>query len=174
LEEGVAVQSIDAVAKQFGMPMGPLELADTVGLDICLHVGENLSAAFGGEVPMILRQKVAQKRLGRKTNGGFYAYKAGKLITPKADGRGMAPSDIRDRMLLRMLNEAIACLREGVVSDADLIDVGMVFGTGFAPFRGGPLNYARDRGAAEILDCMQRLESLHGPRFSADAGWSDL
>lgn len=174
MEEGVAPTEIDSVAKQFGMPMGPIELADTVGLDICLHVGEILGKAFGGEPSAILREKVAQKRLGRKTNVGFYEYDKDKVITPQSEGVPMPRNDIRDRMILRMLNEAVACLREGIVADADLVDVGMVFGTGFAPFRGGPLNYARDRGVGE---CRRRLEALageYGERFSPDAGWGAL
>ena len=178
LEEGVSAQEIDAVAKNFGMPMGPLELADTVGLDICLHVGEILSGAFGGEVPAVLRQKVAGKRLGRKTNSGFYDYAKGKIKSARksspAETDPLPQADIRDRMLLRLLNEAVACVREGIVADADLVDVGMVFGTGFAPFRGGPLTYARDRGVDEIVSRLKQLEVDHGARFAPDAGWPEL
>lgn len=174
MEEGVAPTEIDSVAKQFGMPMGPIELADTVGLDICLHVGEILGEAFGGEPSPLLREKVAQKRLGRKTKVGFYEYDKGKVIRPQAEGIPMPRNDIRDRMVLRMLNEAVACLREGIVADADLVDVGMVFGTGFAPFRGGPLGYARDRGLDEVRTRLEALAAEHGERFAPDEGWSAL
>ncbi len=174
LEEGVAAETIDTVATNFGMPMGPLALADTVGLDICLHVGEILASAFGGEVPAILRRKVGGKHLGRKTGSGFYDYTKGKAVKRKADGQPMPATDIRDRMILRMLNEAVSCLSEGIVADADLIDVGMVFGTGFAPFRGGPIHYARDRGVEEIITRLKQLESRHGERFSPASGWQQL
>ncbi len=174
LEEGLPARFIDDVAKRFGMPMGPIELADTVGLDICLHVGEILSAAFGGEVPAILRRTVAARRLGRKSGGGFYDYDKGK---PTGGGDGQASAaeaDVRDRMVLRLLNEAVACVREGIVADTDLVDVGMVFGTGFAPFRGGPLRYARDRGLGEVVARLEQLAAEYGERFAPDAGWQQL
>lgn len=172
--EGISPAVIDEAAMEFGMPMGPIELADTVGLDICLHVGEVLAAALGGEVPAILRDKVAQGRLGRKNNRGFYEYKGKRVIRPKREEADLSVRDLRDRMILRMLNEAVACMREGVVTDADLIDVGMVFGTGFAPFRGGPIHYARERGIKEIRGRMQQLNEQYGERFVADAGWDSL
>lgn len=174
LEEGVAARDIDAVAERFGMPMGPLALADTVGLDICLHVGEILSGAFGGEVPAILRQKVADGRLGRKRQAGFYEYDGKRVIALPGRGTQLDALEIRDRMLLRMLNEAVACLREGIVSDADLVDLGMVFGTGFAPFRGGPLAYARARGVDEITARLTAFATRYGPRFVPDPAWSSL
>ena len=174
MEEGVAPTEIDAVAKHFGMPMGPIELADTVGLDICLHVGAILAGAFGGSVPEILRSKVQQQRLGRKTNVGFYEYDKGKVIRPNVATKAPARNEIRDRMLLRLLNEAVAALREEIVADADLVDVGMVFGTGFAPFRGGPLNYARDRGVDEIVRRLNEFTDVHGQRFTPDEGWKAL
>ncbi|MGE0483287.1 MAG: 3-hydroxyacyl-CoA dehydrogenase NAD-binding domain-containing protein [Gammaproteobacteria bacterium] len=171
LDEGVDTAYIDETARAFGMPMGPLELADTVGLDICLHVGEILAAAFGGEVPAALRGQVTRGHLGRKSKQGFYAYGKRRPRAVSKGRRDLSAADIRDRLVLRLLNEAVACLREGIVADADLVDVGMVFGTGFAPFRGGPLNYARERGVREILTRLRQLEAEHGPRFAADAGW---
>lgn len=174
LEEGVSANDIDAAATDFGMPMGPLELADVVGLDICLSVGNVLAAKLGGAVPEVLKQQVAQRRLGRKTSAGFYDYKGSRLIRPKTQGRATPPGDIRDRLWLRLLNTAVACLREGVVTDADLVDVGMVFGAGFAPFRGGPINYARERGVAEVRQRLAQLETQCGERFAADAGWDWL
>ncbi len=118
--------------------------------------------------------KVAQGRLGRKSGQGFYDYKGQKIVRPKADAPEQADHDLRDRMLLRLLNEAVACLREGVVSDADLVDVGMVFGTGFAPFRGGPLHYAHERGVAGIVLRLQQFENQYGERFRPDEGWQTL
>jgi len=174
LDEGVPIEAIDGAARQFGMAMGPLEMADTVGLDICLHVGEILAGAFGGEVPAVLRRHVEQRRLGHKTGAGFYAYAKGKPVRQQGGDSPLAPADIRDRMLLRLLNEAVACLREGIVADADLVDVGMVFATGFAPFRGGPLAYARDRGVPETLGRLRQLEGRYGERFAPDDGWQLL
>ncbi len=174
VEQGTAPAVVDRVAKEFGMPMGPIELADTVGLDICLSVGEVLASSLGGAVPDILRMKVAQGRLGRKSQRGFYDYKGQKIVRPKAEAPDQPENDLRDRMLLRLLNEAVACLREGVVSDADLVDVGMVFGTGFAPFRGGPLHYARERGVHGIVQRLQEFENQHGERFRPDEGWQSL
>lgn len=174
LDEGLAVGEIDQVATDFGMPMGPLELADTVGLDICRSVGEVLAAKLGGESPRILEQMVRQKKLGKKSDEGFYRYKKGKITRPKYELSNLPRADIRDRMILRLLNEAVACLREEVVADADLIDVGMVFGTGFAPFRGGPLNYARDRGIEEVVARLQQLADTVGDRFLPDPGWQEI
>ena len=167
--EGVAFATIDRVATDFGMPMGPIELADTVGLDVCLHVGRILASAFGREAPEAVAELVASGRLGRKSGAGLYEWKDGKAVKAPADAA--TPDDFEDRLILPMLNEAVAILREGVVADADLVDAGVVFGSGFAPFRGGPLQYARSRGAAAVLARLQELETRHGPRFRPDPGW---
>lgn len=174
MEEGIPAVVIDDVATEFGMPMGPIELADTVGLDICLSVGEVLSAKLGGEVPQILRKKVAQGRLGVKVGHGFYEYKGRRAKREKAPSETFAVRDIRDRMMLRLLNEAVACLREGVCTDADLLDVGMVFGTGFAPFRGGPIHYAHERGISEVVKRLEELSVAHGDAFKPDEGWQQV
>ncbi len=174
VEEGVAIRDIDQVARDFGMPMGPLELADTVGLDICLHVGGILASAFGGEVPAVLRNKVAEQRLGRKTAVGFYEYRQGRITAPPGKGLALPTTEIRDRLLQRLLNEAVCALRERVVADADSVDIAMVFGTGFAPFRGGPLTYARDRGVAEVVARLRELAARHGSRFAPDIYWEQL
>jgi 3-hydroxyacyl-CoA dehydrogenase / enoyl-CoA hydratase / 3-hydroxybutyryl-CoA epimerase len=169
-EEGVALRHIDVAAVEFGMPMGPIELADTVGLDVCLHVGKILAQAFNRKAPVRLEELVNAKHLGRKTGRGFYEWRDGKPIKPVSDGRP-APSDITDRMILPMLNESVACLRERVVDEADLLDAGVIFGTGFAPFRGGPLTYARARGLDAIVRRLAELERQHGERFHPDSGW---
>ncbi len=173
LQEGVPAEVIDKAAVKFGMPMGPIELADTVGLDVCLSVADNLTKHFGGEVPERLRQMVKAGELGRKSGKGFYVYKNGKAVKAKASSTDMSP-DLTDRLILRMVNEAVACLREGVVQDADLLDAGMIFGTGFAPFRGGPMHYAKTRGYQDIVARLQEFTDKYGERFKPDAGWQTL
>lgn len=172
LEEGVPPEVIDRAAKKFGMPMGPVELADTVGLDVCLSVAKNLSQHFGGTVPARLEEMVKRGELGRKSGKGFYVYKNGKAIKSDSKMSHETP-DIADRLIMRMLNEAQACLREGVVADADLLDAGMVYGTGFAPFRGGPMNYAKNHGYDAIYQKLEQLEQKYGERFKPDAGWKN-
>jgi 3-hydroxyacyl-CoA dehydrogenase/enoyl-CoA hydratase/3-hydroxybutyryl-CoA epimerase len=172
-EEGVPLRLIDDAAVDFGMPMGPVELADTVGLDVALHVGRILAAAFGKQAPEQVAKLVEAKQLGRKSGRGFYRWVDGKAVKPEA-GTAQPPADLTDRLILPMLNESVACLREGVVEEPDLLDAGVIFGTGFAPFRGGPLTYARSRGIATVVQRLTELEKSHGPRFRPDAGWQSL
>ena len=171
-DEGVPLALIDRVAVEFGMPMGPIELADTVGLDVASHVGKILAEAFGMAVPRGTAELLAAGHLGRKSGRGYYEWRDGRPVKPESAGR--APDDLMDRLVLQYLNEAVACLREGVVEDEDLLDAGMIFGTGFAPFRGGPLHYARARGVPGIVTRLQALASKYGPRFRPDAGWAAL
>lgn len=142
LDEGYQPEVIDSAAKDFGMFMGPVELADTVGLDVCLAVAQNLSQYFSVKIPERLKNMVKENKLGRKTGTGFYVYKNGKAqkqkVSSNADKKAIA-----HRLISRIVQEAQACLDEGVVADADLLDAAMVFGTGFAPFRGGPMTYAK-------------------------------
>lgn len=166
LEEGVRPEAIDEAAKSFGMVMGPVELADTVGMDVCLAVAENLTAHFGGTVPKALRDLVAAGKLGRKSGEGFYRYVNGKPVKQKSSIE-KPDREIANRLILRMVNEAAMCLREGVVSDGDLLDGGMIFATGFAPFRGGPLHYANHFGRDKLNKLFARLETRHGDRFKA-------
>ncbi len=166
LEEGYSAETIDEAALEFGMFMGPVELADTVGMDVCLAVAENLTGHFGGTVPQKLRDMVKEGKLGRKTGEGFYKYKNGKPI--KKSPEIVKDQHIADRLILRMVNESAACLREGVVADADLLDAGMIFATGFAPFRGGPMNYAKDFGSNTLEHLFKTLESKYGERFKVD------
>jgi 3-hydroxyacyl-CoA dehydrogenase / enoyl-CoA hydratase / 3-hydroxybutyryl-CoA epimerase len=170
LQEGIPAVVIDRAAEQFGMPMGPVELSDVVGLDVSLHVGQVLSEAFHREVPQILIELVGQKKLGRKSGEGFYRWKDGKAQKDDA-AHAAIPPDLEDRLILPLLNEAVATLREGIIQDADLLDAGAVFATGFAPFRGGPLQYARDRGIANITQRLNELADRYGERFRPDAGW---
>jgi 3-hydroxyacyl-CoA dehydrogenase/enoyl-CoA hydratase/3-hydroxybutyryl-CoA epimerase len=142
VDEGLAPETLDAAAVAFGMPMGPIELADTVGLDICLAVGKEL-AGESAEVPKKLAELVGAGNLGRKTGRGFYAWKDGKA---KRRSSGAVPADLSAKLMAPYLREARAAVADGVVADADLADAGLIFGTGFAPFRGGPLNYLKEQG----------------------------
>ena len=169
LNEGYSAEVIDEAALSFGMMMGPVELADTVGMDVCLAVAENLTAHFGGTVPEKLRQMVRAGKLGRKSGEGFYRYKNGKPVKHKIS-HATGYKEISDRLILRIVNEAAACLREGVVADSDLLDAGMIFGTGFAPFSGGPMHYASQFGHDKLNELFSRLETQHGERFKADTG----
>ena len=173
-EEGVPLKVIDDAATEFGMPMGPIELADTVGLDICLKVAEILSQHMGGEVPAILRDKVSQKKLGKKSGEGFYTFSKGKPVKPEPDKHYTPAVDLQDRLIMRMLNEVVACLRDKVVENGDLADAGIIFGTGFAPFRGGPVHYIHERGPRQLEKLLENLMHTHGDRFKPDEGWSDL
>jgi 3-hydroxyacyl-CoA dehydrogenase/enoyl-CoA hydratase/3-hydroxybutyryl-CoA epimerase len=143
LDEGHKPETLDAAMEQFGMPMGPAELADTVGLDICLAAGKALAKTT--EVPKVLANKVALGHLGKKTGQGLYRYENGKAVKGQPDAFDAA---LVDALIEPYLREAEAVLREGIVADADLVDAGLIFGTGFAPFRGGPIHYLRTRGQA--------------------------
>ena len=170
--EGVPPAVIDQAATQFGMPMGPILLADTVGLDICLSVAEILAKQFHGAVPERLRELVAAGHLGRKSGRGFYSYKGDKPDAARPDKDHKATKDITDRLMFRYFNEAMACLREGVVADADLLDAGMIFGTGFAPFRGGPMHYIQGNGLPHGQQRLEELETAYGERFHPDPAWT--
>ena len=171
--EGVPGPVLDREAKKFGMPMGPIELADTVGLDVCASVGKELAPFLGLEIPHGLEEKIAANKRGKKDGEGLYVWKEGKPEKPDVDPDYVPPSDIQDRMILPMVNEAIACLAEGVVDDADLLDAGVIFGTGFAPFRGGPIQYVRTEGLAVVRERLAKLEAKHGARFAKKEGWEN-
>ncbi len=172
-DDGVALADIDRAAENFGMPMGPVELADSVGLDVALGVSKVLGDAMGRPIPQKLVDMTEAGQLGRKSGQGFYRWQAGKPVKPEGDPASVAV-DIEARLALPMVNEAVACLHEGVVSEADLLDAGVIFGTGFAPFRGGPLNYARERGLENVVAALEKLAATHGERFSPHEGWSSL
>jgi 3-hydroxyacyl-CoA dehydrogenase/enoyl-CoA hydratase/3-hydroxybutyryl-CoA epimerase len=175
LDERADQLLIDAAAEKFGMPMGPIELADQVGLDICLDVGDMLRSKFGDLLPPTpawLRDKVSKGELGRKTGKGFYTWRDGKAEkAPLPDTGPRVTDEMIDRLVLPMSNVCVACLREGIVDNADVVDGAMIFGTGYAPFRGGPLNYARTRGVDNVVATLRRLEEKFGGRFAPDAGW---
>jgi 3-hydroxyacyl-CoA dehydrogenase/enoyl-CoA hydratase/3-hydroxybutyryl-CoA epimerase len=175
LDEKVDKTVIDAAAEKFGMPMGPIKLADQVGLDICLDVGDMLRSKFGDLLPPTpawLREKVAKGELGRKSGKGFYVWKDGKADKSAASPSTAQPtSEMIDRLILPMSNVCVTCLREGIVDDADVVDGAMIFGTGYAPFRGGPLNYARSRGVENVASTLRAMADKFGGRFTPDVGW---
>jgi len=171
-EEGVELSVIDEVAVAFGMPMGPVELVDSVGLDVALHVSKVLGAGMDATGIDRLSQMVEAGNLGRKSGTGFYEWIDGKAVKPASTSA--APDDAQDRLILPMVNEAVACLADRIVIDPDLLDAGVIFGTGFAPFRGGPLQYARTRGIDEITSRLSELTATYGDRFTPHSGWSEL
>ena len=160
------------------MPMGPIELADQVGLDICLAVGDMLRSKFGDLLPPTpawLRDKVAQRRTRPQDRQGLLCLEgrqgrqgAGLAQCGAADAGNDRPADPADVQRLRRL------LREGIVDDADTVDGAMIFGTGYAPFRGGPLNYARSRGPEKVVEALRALAAKFGGRFTPDAGWDSF
>lgn len=173
MDEGVDKERIDATAKAFGMPMGPVALSDQVGLDICLHVAESLKANLEKPMPEIsarLREKVDAGDTGKKAGQGFYDWSDG-TPRPRAEG---GPDDLTDRLILPMLDACVECLRTGVARNADEVDGAMIFATGFAPFRGGPMHYARARGVQQTRERLTELEKTHGARFVPDPGWKDM
>ncbi|MCW9024732.1 MAG: 3-hydroxyacyl-CoA dehydrogenase NAD-binding domain-containing protein [Gammaproteobacteria bacterium] len=170
-EDGVPLKVIDDEAVNFGMPMGPIELADTVGLDICLKVAEILSQSLDIDVPDILKELVERGTLGKKTGKGFYTFKKGKPVKMQADKDYTPPVDIQERLILRMVNEVVACLRDNVVENEELADAGIIFGTGFAPFRGGPMHYVHERGEQQVYKMLEKLQQRYGKRFQPDPGW---
>ena len=169
--EGVPGPVLDREAKKFGMPMGPIELADTVGLDVCASVGKELAPFLGLEVPPGLDEKLDAGKRGKKDGQGLYVWQDGKPQKPEVDKDYVTPPDVQERMILPMVNEAIACLADGVVDDADLLDAGVIFGTGFAPFRGGPIQYARSEGTDKLKARLEQLAQRYGDRFKPKNGW---
>lgn len=183
LNEGHSPELIDEAALQFGMPMGPIELTDTVGIDVCLSVAKYLLLSNQAELTELpeqyqnmiknLEKRIAQKKLGRKTGEGFYVYKNNKPQKKVFDKKTHPDllNNISNRLILRMINESMACLREEIVETKDFLDAGMIFGTGFAPFRGGPLHYAEQFGIVKIVSALKDLEQKYGERFSPDKAW---
>ena len=172
--EGIPGPVIDKAALAFGMPMGPIELADTVGLDVAASVGKLLAEFLNLPIPSGLDGLLATGKRGRKDGQGFYTWIDGRAQKPEVSKDYRAPDDLTDRLILPFLNEAVACLHEGVVADQDLLDAGVIFGTGFAPFRGGPITHIRTEGAAKLKARLQQLADRHGPRFAPRPGWDVL
>jgi 3-hydroxyacyl-CoA dehydrogenase/enoyl-CoA hydratase/3-hydroxybutyryl-CoA epimerase len=140
-ERGMAKEALDKAAEVFGMPMGPVELADTVGLDVGLGVMETLGGEDATEDAKVLKAFVDQGKLGKKSGEGFYTWKKGKPVKDKDAVEGVNLKSLGEELMQPYLDECLACLADGIVEDRDALDAGMIFGTGFAPFRGGPLYY---------------------------------
>lgn len=177
LVEGSRIETIDRAMTSFGLPVGPLALLDQIGLDTAAHVGEVLRAAFGkraaGETTL-LTSMVGAECLGRKSGRGFYRWKDGRREQPdpevysrlgRVPERALPTETIEERMVLAMVNEAALCLEEGVVREPRDVDVAMVMGTGFPPFRGGLLRWADAAGIPVVTDRLSRLADAHGERF---------
>ncbi|GLQ97570.1 3-hydroxyacyl-CoA dehydrogenase NAD-binding domain-containing protein [Dyella mobilis] len=169
--EGVPGPVLDKQAKNFGMLMGPIELADTVGLDVCAAVGKELAPFLGLELPPGLEDKLQAGKRGKKDGQGLYTWQDGKPQKPEVDPDYTPPPDLQDRMILSLINEAVACLGDEVVDDADLLDAGVIFGTGFAFFRGGPIQYVRAEGAENVRQKLDVLAKRYGERFTPKNGW---
>lgn len=175
MQEGHAPETIDAAAEAFGMPVGPATLADQVGLDVGIAVADSLKANLEKPLPVppdTLRAKVTAGDLGRKTGKGIYAWKDGEA--QKARSFAKPTQEMTDRLILPMIDACLECLRQGVVADEDVVDGAMIFGAGFAPFRGGPIHYAREAGAQTLKTRMDELAAIHGERFRPDQGWDRL
>ena len=172
LDEGHDKVAIDRAALAFGMPLGPVTLADQVGLDICLEVGRSLRDGLDtpvADTPGWLREKVEKGETGKKAGKGLYDYDSEEPPKEPADD---PDQQVIDRLILPMCNAAAEVLRKGVAPDADTVDAAMIFGTGWAPFRGGPLHYAKVRG--DVPETLRQLAEKHGARFDPDPGWDTL
>ncbi len=174
INEGIPPTVIDKAMTEFGMPMGPILLSDTVGLDVCLSVAKHLAKYFPNTtVPPRLTELVDKGKLGVKTKEGFYKYINGKAVKPPTPAYNKPLKDISDRLVLTMVNESFACLREGVVADGDLLDAGMIFGTGFAPFRGGPIHYAKSVGIHTLFQEYVNIQKARGVKTNTLREWED-
>jgi 3-hydroxyacyl-CoA dehydrogenase/enoyl-CoA hydratase/3-hydroxybutyryl-CoA epimerase len=172
---GVSVEQIDRALLQWGMPMGPLRLIDEIGVDITVDIADTLEKAFGARdrTPEILRKMYEAKMLGRKSGGGFYKYE-GKEQTPSEtlqkwrqdSGENLAAENITDRLTFLMVNEAARCLEEKVVATPEDADYGMILGTGFPAFRGGPLRYAENYGLKKLVTELDGLHAGAGEKFA--------
>jgi len=149
LERGIPIEILDKAATTFGMPMGPVELADTVGLDVCLKVVTLLGGESAKREASLLQEKVHAGELGKKTGKGFYTWEKGKPRREKSDEGQYVLDEITDVLMKPYFDACESALADGIVEDAEVLDAGMIFGTGFAPFRGGPLYYLEQRGARQ-------------------------
>jgi 3-hydroxyacyl-CoA dehydrogenase/enoyl-CoA hydratase/3-hydroxybutyryl-CoA epimerase len=175
MEQGVPLEDIEKAMTSFGMPMGPFELLDHVGLDICGHVTRALAAQIGPRLaaPPIMAKLEALKLLGKKGGRGFYLYDDGKkagfnpdvLATVTAPRMPKTRGEIQDRLVLTMVNEAILCLQEGVIEDPAQLDLAMIMGTGFPPYLGGLLRYADSVGTRVVLQKLEWLSKVSGENY---------
>jgi 3-hydroxyacyl-CoA dehydrogenase/enoyl-CoA hydratase/3-hydroxybutyryl-CoA epimerase len=178
LLEGNSMESIDRAIRSFGMPVGPIELLDDVGIDVAAKAGGTMAAAFPARMPAdpALEKLVTLGRIGRKAKKGFYFYEKDKRGGPdqavygelgvSSPSKNLSSSEIEERLILPMINEAAFCLAEGIVSSPAKLDLAMIFGTGFPPFRGGLCAYADSLGAKAVVEGLQKLEKEKGERFA--------
>jgi len=175
--QGANAREIDEAMLAFGMPMGPLRLIDEVGVDISEDVARTLSAAFPErmKIPPILGRMLEAGLLGRKGGKGFYVHKkdgdpvpndAAKALRSGSGRPSLSREELQRRMVLPMINEAARCVEEGIIDSAADVDFAMVMGTGFAPFRGGPLRYADALGTKTVVEQLEKLAASTGPRFT--------
>ena len=176
-ESGARVEDIDETMLDFGMPMGPLRLIDEVGIDVAQHVADTLAQKFSSrmDTPAVLNRMLEAKLLGRKGGRGFYIYSGKKDAVVDAEidrfqrsksSANLNREELRNHMVFLMVNEAARCLEERLVGSADDVDFGMIMGTGFAPFRGGPLRYADRFGISTLVNEMDQLASRGETRFA--------
>lgn len=159
-DQGVDVAHVDKLLRKFGMPMGPFRLMDEVGIDVCSHVANDLINRLHTPFPqsLAIEQMLQQGEIGKKSNKGFYNYVKGRSTTARTKGRQLHDDQqMTDRLILIMINEAVRCLQESVVSSPADVDFGMIMGTGWAPFRGGPLTYLDTRGAKDVVDNLEQF-----------------
>jgi len=161
----VGIERVDKLLRKFGMPMGPFRLIDEVGGDVCQHVADDLLNRLSTKFPNsnALRKMIELGHLGKKSKRGFYKYSRGKSngISSKVPTGSLdiicTDDEIVDRLVLIMVNEAVRCLEEGVVDSPKDVDFGMIMGTGWAPFRGGPISYCDNEGAKNVVERLQAL-----------------
>lgn len=174
LEEGSKIERIDSIMKDFGMPMGPFTLADTVGIDIGYKVATILNEAYGSRMPIssIIEKMYEKNLLGVKTKAGFYEYESKDKYSNvhvtsmlENNSRIFEEKEILERCLYIMINEASRCLEENIVTDASIIDFAMITGTGFPAHKGGLLSYANEIGLKNILESLRKFEKEYGERF---------
>jgi 3-hydroxyacyl-CoA dehydrogenase/enoyl-CoA hydratase/3-hydroxybutyryl-CoA epimerase len=184
-QSGAAIRDLDEAMLDFGMPMGPVRLLDEVGIDVSLHVAQTLAAHYGDRmaIPETLAKMVQGGLLGRKTGRGFYLHTKGKQPKPNPQvsefqspviAQRIPITDLQSRMVLLMVNEAARCLEEQIVSEPEDIDFAMIMGTGFAPFRGGPLRYGDSLGITALVGAMDRLVATGARHFEPCALLRDM
>jgi enoyl-CoA hydratase/long-chain 3-hydroxyacyl-CoA dehydrogenase len=182
IRDGAPLEQLDKALKKFGMPVGPITLADEVGLDVISHVAKFLANADlgvrmeGGDVKL-MENMIEKGWLGKKSGKGFYVHGKGKgkkTVNPEfaaylkpflAENKNLSDQDMQDRLISRFVNEAVKCLEDEIIENPVVGDIGLVFGTGFAPFRGGPFRFIDQVGADKYVDMMNRLADTCGPQF---------
>jgi 3-hydroxyacyl-CoA dehydrogenase/enoyl-CoA hydratase/3-hydroxybutyryl-CoA epimerase len=174
-QSGVSAEEIDRALVEWGMPMGPLRLIDEIGIDITVDIADTLEKAYGARdsAPGVLRKMYEHRMLGRKLDGGFYKYEGKQQTQNEALQEWRQDSDetvvtenITNRLTFLMVNEAARCLEEKVVASPEDADYGMVLGTGFPVFRGGPLRYAESYGLKQLVADMDDLRERAGDKFA--------